>query len=379
MESKLIHHVGYVKAHLAHNRKRLFINTGVKVPKSAVDGKGFVKPKANSNWQNLNQQILVIKRRLDDAITKDLQEYKHIDIDRIRIALMREEIEDEAPKETNIPLSKMLSEFIANQPKMNRGLRWRFELLGKIINKNDKFCKEVKLPYLNELLDKFRVNVNANTASTRYKNFKRFITWSKDNGYPLPMIEWKKLTKPTFKPDFVFLTDERIQQLVEYKPKSEFEEKIKNIFLVLIYTGMRYSDYESLQPINIHDGCIDKVAKKTNIRFKVPINKQIAHVLKNPPRMCGNVFNKGVRELGQNIGWSEMVKYQKDISEFEKMPFYDMLCSSVGRHTFATRALLAGIPHNVIMGWCGWANSTMLFYYSEKLKMKTTDWMDKLK
>ena len=68
MESTIIYHQGYLKAHLAYNRKRIYINTKVKVAESAVDAKGFVKSSAVENWKNLNEQILLHKERLDKAI-----------------------------------------------------------------------------------------------------------------------------------------------------------------------------------------------------------------------------------------------------------------------------------------------------------------------
>ncbi|MBX2896387.1 MAG: hypothetical protein KF763_13140 [Cyclobacteriaceae bacterium] len=338
------------------------------------------------NWQNLNEQILIHKKQLDDAILSDLRAHGTIDVDRIKEILKLLKQPEESVIDNSIAdyssalLSEAFKDFISNQPKMNRGLRWRYELLQKIIINNDRVCKVIRVPYLHEILDEFRGNVNANTGYTRYKNFKRFVTWCQDGGYPLPRIEWKRLSKPTFKPDFIFLTDERIKELSDYAPKSEFEESIKNIFLVLIYTGMRYSDYFHLNiKTDIHNGCIDKVARKTKVRFKIPIHDAIKHILKNPPKMSGQKVNKGIQSIGKTLGWTEVIRYRKDINEFVTVPFYDMLCTSVGRHTFATRALLNGIPHNIIMGWCGWTNSDMLFYYSEKMKLQTTDWMAKLK
>lgn len=385
MESKLIYHMGCIKAHFAHNKKRFFYTTNVRVDKSLIDSKGFIKAKSVDNWQNLNQQILHHKRKLDEAILKDLQTHGSISIERIKYALESAALSlvgnDETSKvdKGSVLISDMLKEFISNQPKMDRGLRWRYNLLLKVFKNEDIICRHIKMPYLHERLDELRGVVNANTAGTRFKNFKRFILWSEESGYPLPKIEWDRLRRPGFKPDFVFLTDERIQQLIDYCPKSEFQERVKDIFLVLIYTGMRYSDYMTLKPTDIHNGHIDKVALKTKTRFRIPIHDNIRDILKSPPKMPGQVFNKGLKDLGSDLGWKEIIRYRKDINEFVMTPFYDMLCSSVGRHTFATRALLNGTPHNIIMGWCGWSNSSMIFYYSEKLKVQSTDWMAKIK
>lgn len=376
--------MGCIKLHFAHNRKRIFYTTNVKVSKVVIDNKGLIRSKALPNWQSLNEQILIHKKQIDSAILDDLRQFGNIDVSRVKESLKQIHqtstiANTDVIDKGTILISDMLNDFRAHQPKMNRGLRWRYDFLASVLKKDDRICKLIKTPYLHERLDDFRGAVNANTASTRYKNFKRFIMWCIQSGYPLPNIEWKRLSKPTFKPDFVFLTDKRIKELRKFKPETELEGKIKSIFLVLIYTGMRYSDYESLKiETEIHNGHIDKVARKTKTRFKVPIHKLISQILKNPPRMAGQTFNKGLQALGKKLGWSEPFRYRKDINEFVMIPFHDMLCSSVGRHTFATRALLKGVPHNIIMGWCGWSNSAMLFYYSEKMKLQTTDWMAKI-
>lgn len=384
MESKLIYHMGQIKAHFAFNRKRIFYPTRVKAHLDSIDGRCFIKAKAHPNWQNLNQQILLHKQKLDNAILKDLQVHGNVDVDRVKALLTQSNLVNQPQLKENVNkseelLSSMLDEFLANQPNMSSGLIRRYSTLLQTIIEDDRVCKTIKVPYLHNVLDRFREKVNANTGYSRYKLFKRLIIWGQDNGFILVKIEWKRLTKPTFKPDFVFLTEERIDQLIHFTADSIFEENVRNILLVLVYTGMRYSDYISLNLSEMHAGCIDKVARKTKIRFKVPIHSTVEHIVEAPPKMCSQTFNKGLQVLGKKLGWTEMIRFRSDINQFEMIPFYKMLCSSVGRHTFATRALLSGIPHNIIMGWCGWANSSMLFYYSEKLKIQTTDWMNKLR
>jgi integrase len=381
MESRLEFHQGNVKAVFRLNRKNVYHNTKVKVPASSLDTKGYVKPSAHENWQNLNEQIKLQKKVLDEAILKDLRENGNIDVDRIKFSLKFKAVEEvvEVVDKTSASFLDAVKDFIAHQPKMDRGLKWRFNTLKAIIQKNDRPMVKVRPDYLLDVLDTFRKNVNANTAGTRYKNFRRLINWCIDNQYPIPKLDWNHFRKPTFKPDFIYLTDERVDELYNYIPKTDFERKIKEIFLVLIYTGMRYSDYESLTSSDIHNNCIDKVAKKVKVRFKVPIHPRIAEILKNPPKMVGQVFNRNLQELGISLKWTEEIRFQSDMETFETLPFNEMLCSSVGRHTFATRALMANVPHNVIMGWCGWKNVGMLMYYAEKLKVESTSWIEKMK
>lgn len=383
MESSLIYHMGYVKAHVAFNRKRIFYSTNVKIAKDFIDNKCFVKAKAHPNFQNLNQQILISKQRLDDVILKDIQNYGTIDIDRIKNVLANPikpiNAKENTIEKNQVKFSISLSQFLNSQPKMHIGLKKQYESLHDIIVKNDCTCQDITLLYLQQRLNEFRLNKNANTANIRFKNFKRFIKWCHDCEYPLPKMEWKRFSEATFKPDFAYLTEERIQQLIEFNPSSKIERKVRDIFLVLIYTGIRYSDYTTLSQSEIECDHIDKVARKNKIRFKVPIHTVINGIVNLPPKVSCQTFNKWVKVIGAKLNWNESVRFRTDLDEFITIPFYEMLCSSVGRHTFATRALLNGVPHNIIMGWCGWCSSSLLFYYSERLNLHTTSWMEKIK
>lgn len=385
MESSLKYHQGCVKACIAINKKRIFFNTGVRITNRHLDSKFFVKKDAVPYWQKLNKQILSKKRELDEALIKDMDLNGNIDLDRVQLILkgFYELSEPEMPVEVDkkeVTLGAMLKIFRESQPKMDRGLRWRFELLQRIVDSNDLPCMKVTPKYVHEKIQEFIGKINANTAGTRYKNFKRFYNWAReDEKYPLPKFDWKRHRPAGFKPDFVYLTEDRIEQLVELIPSTEFENSVKQIFLVLIYTGMRYSDYLSLTEDECRNGVIEKTAQKTKARFKVPIHARIVEIVNNKPMLPGQVFNKGVKDLGKKLGWTELIRFQSDIDTFETLPFNEMLCSSVGRHTFATRCLLNNIPHNIIMSFCGWKSPDLLFYYSATLKLETNDYLQKLK
>lgn len=392
MESELKYHNGNVKAVLIHNHKRVFYNTGVRIEKRYLSSKLLVKKEAVPHWQALNKKILNKKSELDAAILKDMDKHGEIDLDRVKLALYAGEIV-EAPVPTEVSkddvlLADVLQKFRDTQPIMNRGLRWRYEFLQSIMangNASNLVCSLITPKQVHEIITAFIGTSNANTAGTRYKNFKRFYNWAReDEKYPLPRFDWNRHRPSGFKPDFVYLDETKIDQLNSFEPASEHHKRIKQIFQVLIYTGMRYSDYESLTEDECANNIIEKTAQKTKVRFKVPIHDNILHIIRSRPVMAAAVFNRGVKELGKEIAekheaWKEVVRFQTDLQKFEMLAFHDLLCSSVGRHTFATRCLLAGIPHNVIMSMAGWSSPTLIFYYTGILKLDTIDYMKKLK
>jgi integrase len=382
MESNLIYHLGYIKAHFAINKKRIFYNTGVKTSNLLLDTRCFVKRNSHPNWSLLNEQILKSKQKLDVAILLDMQAHGQVDIGRVKKYLYKGPSQSEVGKSDKSleDLSDLLSEFISQGVALTAHDRKCYDQLLQILLEEKCIISNIKASYLQTVLRIFQRNLNSNTANNRYKLFKRFIIWCQNTSQlPLPKFDWRKFKRITFKPDFVFLTDERIEELQNYAPTSNINLDTKEIFLILIYTGLRFSDYVNLSRADVQHSCIDKISRKTKIRFKVPIHEAILPALQRLPKMSSQTFNRHVKIIGLELGWSEIVKFRKDTQEFIYIPFYEMLCSSVGRHTFATRALLAGVPHNIILGWCGWASSTLLFYYSEIIKLETATWMEKIR
>lgn len=375
MESTLIYHQGSVKAHFAIHGKRIYHNTKVRVPEKVLDSKFFVKASAMSYASKLNEKIINRKKELDEALVKDLKEHGDIDIDRVRDILNGVVAVTPSLAFVDLQNSQLLDifkRFRGTLIKVDRGLKWRIDLLAKILTNYKKPCSHLETITIANILETFYEGVNANTAGLRFKNFKRFYNWALKKGYQLPEIDWRQVRPNTYKADFVVLSEERVQELIKYKAKSEHQERIRQIFLILIYTGMRYSDYKRLDKDSIINGHILKITKKTITKFKIPVHPNIEEFVKNPPKMVGQPFNRSLKDLGKDLGWTEIVRFRTDDEVFEMIPFNMCLTSHVGRHTAATRWLKAGVNIGDILSWTGWTKSDMIFYYQDRMNTDTS-------
>ncbi len=186
-------------------------------------------------------------------------------------------------------------------------------------------------------------------------------------------------------PDIVALNEEQLEAFKKYQPRTEHYQKVKDIFLVLCYTAMRYSDYDELNPKKhiIRSETIVKKSKKTSMVFQVPLHNVVKDILlryQMLPKMTSQVFNRSLRELCRDVpGFNQEVHF----NEFKgnqniTMPLWKAMSSHVGRHTAATRWIMNKVPHNVVMQWAGWKTTTMLFHYLKKSGMETASYMDEI-
>ena len=75
--------------------------------------------------------------------------------------------------------------------------------------------------------------------------------------------------KATKKPH---LTQSELNKVENTKFKSKRDEKIRDIFLASVYTGLRFSDVKTLNSSEIKNGWIEKQTQKTKVEIAIPIN-----------------------------------------------------------------------------------------------------------
>jgi integrase len=390
MESKLKYHQGAIHAVIAYDKKRIYHNTMVRVPKMFLDSRNLVKS-SQPNAKDLNQIILKKKKELDHAILEDMKN-GDLDLDRVRAILKGEHLRQDTVDLNQLAktrLADIIKQFVVLQINVNRNLKWRYELMIEEAEKITKACKDITPQDIFDFLQRTylrkdydaeihdSIYISENTQGTRCKNFKRVYEWALKKQFPLPDIEWKKIKPKGYKADFVVLDIEKLKQLREYNPTEQHYQRVRDIFLVLCYTGMRYSDYLRLSDKDIHNNYIVKVENKTTTRFRIPISKHIAHIVHNrPPKMANQVFNRSIKEIGQKLGWDEEVMIRQSLKSHVTKKFYECLKSHIGRHTAATQWLTNGIKVPTVMSWTGWSQDDMAYYYSDLMKTDTDKEME---
>lgn len=248
----------------------------------------------------------------------------------------------------------------------------RIQKAWKAATSSDFVNKNISAINLVLFTDYFKEQVSENSAKTYLAYVKACINILKADGKlkQLP-TNWEKSAKVKAEQvAMCYLTEDEIESLVDYKPKSDNERKVKAQFLVECYTGARSSDVIRLTKENIdNEGNIVYVSQKTKIRTIVPCKPLVREIIERGDNIESTRYpmplktkNEIIRRMLKNAGVNDAVKVYKGGEELtgEKWTF----CSThTGRRTFCTNMYLRGVDLYSISRLAGHSSVTMTENY----------------
>jgi integrase len=131
----------------------------------------------------------------------------------------------------------------------------------------------------------------------------------------------------------------------------------RNRFIVACLTGLRFSDFSTLEPNNLRDGLLYKKQNKSDNWVVIPLREEALKILEeifkdNIPMSSNPEFNKNIKIIGKLAGVNQLVtfRYKKgnldiDITKAK----CDWITSHTARRSFCTNEFLAGTPVKLIM------------------------------
>lgn len=203
---------------------------------------------------------------------------------------------------------------------------------------------------LSDLKDSMRDSMAPNSVKTICAELKAVINRNVATK-PIKSASYPKILSSSKVPSTsVFLTDEELEVLHGYKPKSDTEQYVKKIFMLECLTGARNIDCRKLSLSNIVDVGGTKmlyyVPRKHPVDVYVPVHKWLTSYLETEsstkhPIMSIGAFNNVLKNMCLRCGINERVKvYQAGGNQ--EGPKWMFVTSHVGRRTFATLLFLKG-------------------------------------
>lgn len=152
----------------------------------------------------------------------------------------------------------------------------------------------------------------------------------------------------------VFLTDEELLLLEQYKPKNAKETYVRNMFLIGCYTGARLSDIVRLDESNIIGCTLQYVSQKTKTPTSVPLKPIVAEYIRNTPHveMSDKAYNATIRRICQKCNIIKRVKVFKAGEEKEGEK-WEYVSSHTARKSFCTNLYLRGVDVYTISKMAG--------------------------
>ena len=375
--------------------KRFKYSTGEKInpkfwnPKTqrAKESKQFIEyPEFNSRLDKLENGINnVFRRFLNDGIQPNND-------------ILKKALEAELAGHILQGKKKTLFEFIEEyieESKLNKkaGTITVYKTVQRYLkeyaennNKHIDF-ESINLEFYNTYMAYLTVdsNLSTNTVGKHIKTIKTFMNEATERGYN-ENLEFKKRKFKTVKEesDTIYLNVDELREMEAIDLSSSPRlEKVRDLFLVGCYTGLRFSDFTQIKPENIisDKSMLQIRTQKTGERVSIPLHQTVKNILKKynnslPTAYTNQVMNrylKDVASLAQLKDEVETTITKGGVMKKEAVKKFNLVTTHTARRSFATNLFLADIPAISIMKITGHKTERSFMQYIRVTQEQNAD------
>lgn len=375
--------VGTIYVYLDFNyrnvREQKFFKTPVKISTFDWAKSGQVR-KSHPNHKEINELLASEMKRVLDMINEMRRD--DIDVTPQNISTITEK-----KREAKKDLIQLAEEYINSRTDLTERHKQKLESL---VSRIKDFSKGKKVSYSSvnqKWLDSFTMYLQEGNPDSGDKNlqksqqpstinktfsfFKQILNHLNREGIIDDRYKSFKYPKG-FQSKKVILTEEEIRKFIDYKPTSKKLQKVKDLSLIQLMTGLRYSDLINIRQTNISGSSLEIMNKKTKKYTSIPLHKELNTLLQKYDydlshlSLSNTNYNKYLKELMELAKVDTLVeKFYFENGEMKSVfkPKYDLIGTHTFRRTFITQAILKGIPVHVIQSITGHSTLKQLSEY----------------
>lgn len=162
--------------------------------------------------------------------------------------------------------------------------------------------------------------------------------------------------------DTIYLNESELEMLQKYDfENTPHLDRVRDWFLLLAWTGCRFSDLEKIGKTDIRNGFITFRQQKTNAKVTIPLHPVVKEILNKydynlPEPISNQRFNEYIKEVAKRAGLTQAETTTSTIGGeliSNSQPKYELISSHTGRRSFATNMYLQGVPSLTIMSITG--------------------------
>jgi integrase len=151
-------------------------------------------------------------------------------------------------------------------------------------------------------------------------------------------------------PFSVYLSEMEIARIYYFVGLTKKQERIRDLFVVGCFTGLRYSDYSTLTKENFSKDFIIKITKKTKTKVTIPLHEIVREVYDKydgqvSPNLCIQHFNRYIKKICKKVGLNKEIRFDYTrggrIINVSK-PKWQLISSHTARRSAATNMYKTG-------------------------------------
>jgi len=210
-----------------------------------------------------------------------------------------------------------------------------------------------------------------NTISKQIKNLKTFMGEATERGLNINMdFKSRSFKKVTEEVDKIYLTEEEIMRMYTLKlPKGK--ERVRDLFVIACYTGLRYSDFSRITPDNILHDQIHMRTQKTGEKVIIPLAPIVKEILAKydyrlPTAISNQKMNQYLKDIGELAGIDDSIVITRTIGGTKVRTTYkkfQLISAHCGRRSMATNAYKRGVPSISLMKITGHSTEKAFMSY----------------
>ena len=222
----------------------------------------------------------------------------------------------------------------------------------------------------------FEKDYRTNTLAKHIKTLKIVLNDAYERGLIKELLNGKRFKANTESTESIYLNESELEKIQNYdfsnKPSLE---RVRDLFLVGCWTGLRFSDFSTITSNSIEGDFIRLKTKKTGKEVVIPIHQVVKTVMEKyagktesslPPSISNQKMNQYLKEIGKIAGIGEVIsqKYTKGGRQIERLiPKYLLISSHTARRSFATNMYLDGVTSINIMAITGHTTESSFMKY----------------
>jgi len=351
------------------NNERLKYSTGVKIdPKFWNAAKQRAKEtKDFKTYPEFNQYL----KHIDNSVNACYLSLKsNAEVELITPDLLKEELKKVLNQTTEKKIT--LFEFIEDYIKQITPLRKKgsIEVYQSTLNVLKAYATSkriivdfdtINLNFYNDFSEYVSIKLGRmkNTEGKYIKTLKSFLTEATERGLNTN-LEYKskrfKVVKETA--DTIYLTLDELAKIknLDLTNKLHFD-RIRDLFLIGCYTGLRFSDFSKIKPENITNNTIAITTAKTDERVVIPLNPIVKDIISKydgalPREISNQKMNIYLKDIVELAGVDTLIMQRKTKGNKATkitLPKYKLVSTHTARRSFATNAFKSGVPAISIM------------------------------
>ncbi|ATP58403.1 hypothetical protein CPT03_19020 [Pedobacter ginsengisoli] len=199
---------------------------------------------------------------------------------------------------------------------------------------------------------------NPSTIGKHIKVIKCWLRKAEEEGlHDVTFYKHRDFRKPAYLSETVYLNREELKLLYELDLSKRVElDRIRDLFLVGAWTGLRFSDFNRLTEGHIQEGFIKIKTSKTSSLAVIPINKVVRCILSKydnglPCGYANQYMNRQIKvlcKMAKINSREEKVQFVNGRKEVSNVKKWQLISTHTARRSFATN-LYGVVPNNTIM------------------------------